>query len=184
MQLTETNIAELAVLTPTIFEDHRGKFFESYHQKKFAALGIGASFVQDNQSFSKYGTVRGLHYQCASHAQAKLVQVVAGEILDVAVDLRKGSTTFGQWQGIKLSAENKKQFFIPKGFAHGFCVHSKQATVLYKCDAFYNPAAEQGIIFNDPTLAINWQIAAEKIIVSEKDRILPTFQKFCDQHHA
>ena len=185
MKLNRTPLLDLVVVEPTVFEDKRGYFFESYHAKKLAELGIDVDFVQDNQSFSKQGTIRGLHYQTAPYAQTKLVRVIQGEVWDVAVDLRPGTKTFGKWEGVKLSADNKKQLLIPKGFAHGFAVLSQQAIVLYKCDAFYFREAEQGIVFNDPTLAIDWQLDAQEITVSEKDRQLPTFQEtFRNPTHA
>ena len=133
--------------------------------------------MQDNQSFSKQGTIRGLHYQTAPYAQTKLVRVIQGEIWDVAIDLRPNAQTFGKWEGVLLSAANKKQLLIPQGFAHGFAVLSRQAMVLYKCSAFYVREAEQGIVFNDPTLAIDWRLDTHKVIVSEKDRQLPTWQE-------
>ena len=145
-------------------------------RRKLGELGIHTRFVQENQSFSKQGTIRGLHYQLAPYAQAKLVCVLEGEIWDVAVNLWQGADTFGQWEGVILSADNKKQLLIPRGYAHGFAVLSQQATVLYKCDAFYHPAAEAGIHFLDPTLAIDWRLNTQQSIVSEKDKQLPSFQ--------
>ena len=177
MQLHRTPLLDLPVVAPTVFEDKRGYFFESYHTQKLAALGIDIDFVQDNQSFSKQGTIRGLHYQTAPYAQTKLVRVIQGEIWDVAIDLRPNAQTFGKWEGVLLSAANKKQLLIPQGFAHGFAVLSHQAMVLYKCSAFYVREAEQGIVFNDPTLAIDWRLDTHKVIVSEKDRQLPTWQE-------
>ena len=177
MKLTRTPLLDLVVIEPAVFEDKRGYFFESYHTQKLAALGIDIDFVQDNQSFSKQGTIRGLHYQTAPYAQNKLVRVVQGEVWDIAVDLRPNTQTFGKWEGVRLSAANKKQLLIPKGFAHGFAVLSRQAIVLYKCDAFYVREAEQGIVFNDPTLAIDWKLDTQKVNVSEKDRQLPTLQE-------
>jgi dTDP-4-dehydrorhamnose 3,5-epimerase len=148
---------------------------ESYNQQKLAELGITIDFVQDNQSFSKQGTLRGLHYQNPPFAQTKLIRVLEGEIVDVAVDLRKDSSTYGQHFAIRLSAENKKQLLIPQGFAHGFSVLSETATVLYKCDQFYNKASEGGIRFDDPFLNIDWGIDLNTAIVSEKDLELPNF---------
>jgi dTDP-4-dehydrorhamnose 3,5-epimerase len=176
MKLEHTAIADLFVLTPTVFEDERGYFMESYNQQKLEEAGIHIPFVQDNQSFSKQGTLRGLHYQNPPFAQTKLVRVLEGEIMDVAVDLRKDSPTYGQHFAITLSAENKKQLLIPHGFAHGFSVISETAVVLYKCDQFYNKASEGGIRFDDPLLNIDWGIDLNAAIVSEKDQILPLFK--------
>jgi dTDP-4-dehydrorhamnose 3,5-epimerase len=173
MNREETFIKDLVVLTPDVFEDARGYFFEGYNKNKFSALGIDIDFVQDNQSFSQRGTLRGLHYQNPPYAQTKLVRVLQGEIMDVAVDLRKDSPTYGQHFGIKLTAENKKQLLVPQGFAHGFSVLSETAVVLYKCDQFYNKASEGGIRFDDPTLNIDWGMDLKDAIVSEKDLILP-----------
>ncbi|VXC16550.1 dTDP-4-deoxyrhamnose-3,5-epimerase [Flavobacterium sp. 9R] len=175
MNKEETFIKDLVVLTPDVFEDARGYFFEGYNKNKFSALGIAIDFVQDNQSFSQRGTLRGLHYQNPPYAQTKLVRVLQGEIMDVAVDLRKDSPTYGQHFGIKLTAENKKQLLVPQGFAHGFSVLSETAVVLYKCDQFYNKASEGGIRFDDPTLNIDWGMELKKAIVSEKDLVLPDF---------
>ena len=177
MEVTKTPCLGLQVITSQVIPDHRGYFWESYHEGKLAKLGIHNHFVQENQSFSKQGTIRGLHYQLAPYAQAKLIRVLAGEIWDVAVDLRQGAPTFGQWEGILLSGDNKKQLLVPRGYAHGFAVLSKQAIVLYKCDAFYHPAAEAGIHFLDPTLAIDWRLDGLQAIVSEKDQHLPSFQE-------
>ena len=175
MTIETTPIQDLVIIIPTVFEDERGYFMESYNQQKLAELGITIDFVQDNQSFSKQGTLRGLHYQNPPFAQTKLVRVLEGEIMDVAVDLRKDSPTYGQHFAIKLSAENKKQFLIPHGFAHGFSVISETATVLYKCDQFYNKTSEGGIRFDDPILNIDWGIDLNTAIVSEKDLELPNF---------
>ena len=173
MTIETTPIQDLVIINPTVFEDARGYFFEAYNQNTLAAQGVNISFVQDNQSFSKRGTLRGLHYQNPPYAQTKLVRVLQGEIMDVAVDVRKNSSTYGQHFAIKLSAENKKQLLIPQGFAHGFSVISETAVVLYKCDQFYNKASEGGIRFDDPTLNINWGIDLKTAIVSEKDLELP-----------
>jgi dTDP-4-dehydrorhamnose 3,5-epimerase len=177
MTIETTPIQDLVIIHPTVFEDERGYFMESYNQQKIAELGITIDFVQDNQSFSKLGTIRGLHYQNPPFAQTKLVRVLQGEIMDVVVDLRKDSLTYGQHFAIKLSAENKKQLLIPQGFAHGFSVISETATVLYKCDQFYNKASEGGIRFDDPALNIDWGIDLKAAIVSEKDQILPLFKE-------
>jgi len=175
MEKITTDIPGLFVLQPQVFEDNRGHFFESYNAQKFAGHGLDLVFVQDNQSQSAYGVVRGLHYQLPPHAQTKLVRVLQGTILDVALDIRQGSPTFGRHFAIELSAENKKQLFIPKGFAHGFSVLSEKAVVMYKCDAFYNKESDAGILFNDPALGIDWKLPADRVIVSDKDKQLPTF---------
>ncbi|MFW5644585.1 MAG: dTDP-4-dehydrorhamnose 3,5-epimerase [Bacteroidota bacterium] len=175
MKITETEIKDLLIIEPKVFEDSRGYFFESYSEKALKNQGIHLRFVQDNQSKSEYGVIRGLHYQKEPHAQSKLVRVLEGEILDVALDLRKKSRTYGKWQAVKLSAENKKQLLIPKGFAHGFSVLSPVAIVLYKCDDFYHPETETGILFNDLRLKIDWKIPVDKAIVSEKDENLSSF---------
>jgi len=176
MIVTKTNIEGLLVLTPKVFEDERGYFFESYNKKTFNKYtGLNIEFVQDNQSKSSFGVLRGLHYQLPPYAQAKLVRVLQGKVLDVAVDIREGSTTYGQHFSIELSDKNKKQFFIPRGFAHGFVVLSKTAVFSYKCDNFYNKESEGGIIFNDSTLDINWIINKQDIELSSKDLILPQF---------
>lgn len=175
MPFIPTTIPDLFVFEPKVFEDNRGYFFESFNQQTFDQQGIIVRFVQDNQSSSQYGVIRGLHYQLEPHAQTKLIRVLVGRILDVAVDIRKGSPTFGKSFAVELSAENKKQLFIPGGFAHGFSVLSEKAEVLYKCDAFYNKASEGGILYNDPSINIDWQIPAGKEIVSEKDINLPLF---------
>lgn len=175
MPFNPTNIAGLLVFEPIVFEDNRGYFFESFNAMTYKEAGIEVNFVQDNQSWSKYGVIRGLHYQLNPHAQTKLIRVLSGKILDVAVDIRKGSPTFGKSFSVELSAENKKQFFIPEGFAHGFSVLSDHAEVLYKCDAFYSRESEAGILYNDNSLSIDWKIPAGKEIVSEKDLKLPLF---------
>lgn len=175
MNLEKTFIKDLVIIFPSVFEDTRGYFFEGYNRSKFSDLGIEIDFVQDNQSFSKRGTLRGLHYQNPSFAQTKLVRVLQGEIMDVAVDLRKDSPTYGKHFGILLSAENKKQLLVPQGFAHGFSVLSQTAVVLYKCDQFYNKQSEGGIRFDDPALDIDWGMDLADAIVSEKDLILPNF---------
>ena len=173
MPFIETGIPDLLVFEPVVFDDSRGFFYEAYNQKVFGGAGIENQFVQDNQSRSTYGVIRGLHYQVAPFAQAKLIRALAGSILDVAVDIRKGSPTFGKVFSIELSAANKKQLFLPAGFAHGFSVLSEVAEVLYKCDQFYSKANEHGIIYNDTTLNIDWQVPLDKAIVSDKDLILP-----------
>ncbi|HEY6142144.1 MAG TPA: dTDP-4-dehydrorhamnose 3,5-epimerase [Flavobacterium sp.] len=175
MTIEKTAINDLVILAPSVFADERGYFFEAYNKSKFAELGIHIDFVQDNQSFSKKGTLRGLHYQNPPFAQTKLVRVLEGEIMDVAVDLRKDSTTFGKYFSILLSSENKKQLLIPQGFAHGFSVLSETAVVLYKCDQYYNKQSEGGIRYDDATLNIDWGMDLAAAIVSEKDIILPNF---------
>jgi dTDP-4-dehydrorhamnose 3,5-epimerase len=161
------------IFEPKVFEDERGYFYESYNERVFQDEGINLRFVQDNQSSSGYGVIRGLHYQLPPHAQCKLVRVLQGRILDAAVDMRKGSPSFGKSFCIELSAENKKQLFIPAGFAHGFSVLSEKAIVMYKCDAFYNKESDAGIRYNDPELNIDWGIPKGKEVVSEKDAVLP-----------
>jgi dTDP-4-dehydrorhamnose 3,5-epimerase len=173
MKLTASEIADLYVIEPLIFGDHRGYFFESYNEQQFIQNGLKYQFVQDNQSFSRYGTVRGLHYQLPPFAQAKLIRVLRGVILDVVVDLRKDSKSYGKHFSIELSDKNKKQLLIPRGFAHGFSVLSPDAEVFYKCDMFYNPKHEQGIIYNDADLAIDWRLPQTDILISDKDKILP-----------
>ena len=173
MPLITTGIPGLFVFEPKVFEDSRGYFFESYNAQVFEKEGILTKFVQDNQSSSSYGVIRGLHYQLPPYAQTKLVRTLAGAILDVVVDIRKGSPTFGKSFSVELSAENKKQLYIPAGFAHGFSVLSEQAQILYKCDNFYNKESEGGISYNDPELGIDWRIPADKVIVSDKDKGLP-----------
>ena len=176
MIIEKNNIKGLLTITPNVFEDERVYFFESFNKKTFKeTTGLEIDFVQDNESMSSYGTLRGLHYQLPPYAQAKLVRVHKGEVLDVAVDIREKSDTYGQYFSVILSEENKKQFFIPRGFAHGFVVLSKIAIFSYKCDNYYNKQAEAGIIFNDPTLNIDWKIDISKIILSRKDAILPNF---------
>lgn len=174
IKAVETKLKGCFVLEPTVFEDERGYFFESYNHKDFCeAIGKEITFVQDNQSFSKKGVLRGLHFQKGEHAQAKLVSVLAGRIQDVVVDLRKDSPTFGQHLSIELSDENKKQVFIPRGFAHGFLTLSKTANVLYKCDNYYNKKAERGIRYDEPVLNITWQLKGKHMQLSEKDENAP-----------
>jgi dTDP-4-dehydrorhamnose 3,5-epimerase len=172
MPFNTCHIPGLIIVEPAVFEDSRGYFFESYNQSLFEQNGIPCKFVQDNQSQSSYGVIRGLHFQMNPFAQSKLIRVLAGKILDVVVDIRSESPTFGQLFSIELSAENKKQLFIPHGFAHGFSVLSQMASVLYKCDQFYNKQSESGIRFDDPALKIDWKVPTGKAIVSEKDQEL------------
>ncbi|WP_396177343.1 dTDP-4-dehydrorhamnose 3,5-epimerase [Flavobacterium sp.] len=177
MKFTETKLKGCFVLEPKIINDTRGYFMESFNENTFQkAVGQEVHFVQDNQSFSSKGVLRGLHYQTGEHAQAKLVRVLSGEVLDVAVDIRPDSETFGQYVSIVLSAENQKQFYIPRGFAHGFLVLSETATFFYKCDNFYNKESEGGIIFNDPVLKIDWQFNEKELIISEKDQNQPNLE--------
>ncbi len=175
MPFTENFINGITIFEPKVYPDQRGFFFESYNKQLFHDNGITTEFIQDNQSFSVYGVIRGLHYQREPFAQAKLVRVLEGSILDVVLDIRAKSPTFGKTYSIVLSSDNKKQIFVPKGFAHGFSVLSETAVISYKCDQFYNKQSEGGIRFNDPGLNIDWQIPADKILISEKDEQLPEF---------
>ena len=175
MKIVKTPISDLYIIEPNVFNDDRGYFFESYNQKIFDDFGLKYNFVQDNESKSTYGVVRGLHYQLSPFAQTKLVRAVKGRVWDVAVDIRKKSSTYGKWFAIELSDENKKQLLIPAGFAHGFSVLSDEAVFAYKCDQFYSKNSERGIKFNDPTIAVDWKIPEEKMIVSEKDWNNPEF---------
>ena len=176
MNLIKTEIADLFILEPKIYGDQRGYFLENYNQSTFSNLGLNYNFVQDNESFSKYGTLRGLHFQKGDFAQAKLVRVISGRILDVAVDLRPESNTFGKSFTVELSSENKRMMIIPRGFAHGFVVLSDHALFSYKCDNFYSIENEGGIIYDDEDLGIDWRLPKELIILSDKDRKLPTFE--------
>ncbi len=178
MEIEKTELEGCVLIKPRIFNDGRGYFFESFNEAKFNELtGTQTRFVQDNQSFSSYGVLRGLHAQSGEHAQAKLVRVLAGEVLDVAVDARPGSATFGKHVAVKLSAENNHQLFIPRGFLHGFVVLSETAVFAYKCDNYYNAASEKGVMYNSPELNIDWLIAAEDAGLSQKDLFLPTFSE-------
>jgi dTDP-4-dehydrorhamnose 3,5-epimerase len=177
MTVTETHLQGCFIIEPKVFEDQRGYFFETFNQNRFNELiGDEVNFVQDNESASTKGVLRGLHYQTGTHAQAKLVRVIEGVVLDVVVDLRKDSKTYGEQFSIELSASNKKQLFVPRGFAHGFMVLSDTATFSYKCDNYYNKASEGGIIYNDKHLNIDWQLPESQFIISEKDLELPTFE--------
>lgn len=176
MPFIKTDFPGLFVIEPTVYKDSRGYFFESYNQKQFETEGIDIDFVQDNQSKSSYGVIRGLHYQLNPYAQTKLMRVLIGKILDIAVDIRKGSPAYGKVFTLELSAENNKQVLIPKGFAHGFSVLSETAEVMYKCDAFYNKESEAGIMYNDAALNIDWQVPAGKAIISDKDRFHPSIE--------
>jgi dTDP-4-dehydrorhamnose 3,5-epimerase len=176
MPIITTEFPNLIIFEPTVFEDSRGYFFESYNENTLAQAGITTKFVQDNQAKSSYGVIRGMHYQLNPNAQTKMIRVLTGAILDVVLDLRKGSPTFGKHYSIELTAENKKQFYIPQGFAHGYSVLSETAEVFYKCDAFYHKESEAGIQFYDPALNIDWKIPADKQIISDKDKQHPTFE--------
>lgn len=175
MNFLPTKLEGCYIIEPKIIQDDRGYFMESFNEQTFKqGTGADVHFVQDNQSFSTKGVLRGLHYQTGEHAQAKLVRVLKGEVLDVAVDIRPESPTFGQYESVLLSGENQKQFFIPRGFAHGFLVLSESAVFFYKCDNFYNKESEGGILYNDPVLQIDWDFPGSDLIISEKDRIQPT----------
>lgn len=169
MNFTKTDLEGVYILTPRVFEDSRGYFFESYNKKEFEQNGLFYDFVQDNQSFSTYGTIRGLHFQKGDSAQAKLVRVISGEVLDVAVDIRRPSPTYGKHVAVRLSDKNQKQLLIPRGFAHGFSVLSDTAVFAYKCDNFYNKAAEGGLCVTDPDLNIDWQIDLKKANILDRD---------------
>ncbi len=175
MPFLPTGIPDLQVFEPKIWEDDRGYFYEAFNRKTFEAAGINCYFVQDNQAYSSYGVLRGLHYQVAPFAQAKLVRVITGEVLDVAVDLREDSPTYGQSFGVILSGANKKQLYVPRGFAHGYAVLSETATFFYKCDNYYSKAHEGGLIYNDPQLKIDWKLAPAAVQLSDKDKTLPAF---------
>jgi dTDP-4-dehydrorhamnose 3,5-epimerase len=175
MNIIETPIPGLLIIEPRVFADERGYFFESYSEQKFAQAGLSTSFVQDNESKSHRGVIRGLHYQLAPYAQTKLIRVVRGTVYDVAVDLREGSPTFGEWFGLEVSASKKNQLYIPKGFAHGFSVLSEYAIFSYKCDSFYNPSADRGIQLNDPALGIDWKLPFDEAVISGKDLLHPCF---------
>jgi dTDP-4-dehydrorhamnose 3,5-epimerase len=175
MPFRTTDIPDLLIFEPVVYTDSRGYFFESYNEQTFQKEGIGIRFVQDNQSYSTYGVIRGLHYQMDPHAQTKLVRVLQGRVLDVAVDMRRSSETFGKWVAVELSSDNKRQLLIPRGFAHGFSVLSETAEISYKCDGLYHKESEGGIRFDDPRLEIDWQIPVAKAVVSTKDLALPLF---------
>ena len=176
MKIKETPLKDCYIIEPTIFEDERGYFYEKFNEKKFEELtGMNGHFVQDNISKSSYGVLRGVHLQKGEHAQAKLVSCLEGKVWDIVVDLRRDSETFGKWCGVELTAENKLQLYVPRGFGHGFSVLSETAIFAYKCDNFYNKDAEGSVIYNDPDLNIDWKLPADSIILSEKDKTLPTF---------
>mgnify|MGYP000022660891 CR=1 FL=1 len=173
IKVTKCEIDGLCVIEPTVFKDERGYFVETYNQNDFKEAGLGMVFVQDNESNSSYGVIRGLHFQKPPFAQSKLVRVIRGSVLDVAVDIRKGSPTFGQHVSVELTDENHRQFFIPRGFAHGFSVLSEEVVFQYKCDNFYAPQSEGAIAWDDPDLEIDWRMPADKVLLSEKDRVHP-----------
>jgi dTDP-4-dehydrorhamnose 3,5-epimerase len=181
MRIEQTSIKECFIVYDTVFGDDRGFFFESFNQKNFFdQTGVDINFVQDNQSGSQRGVLRGLHFQYGEFSQAKLVRVLKGKVLDVAVDLRQSSETFGQHVVIELSADSRTQLFIPRGFAHGFVVLSEFAEFFYKCDNYYNKASDRGIIYNDPDLGIDWKISENELILSEKDTRLPRLRDIID----
>lgn len=178
MKVKSTPLQDCYIIEPTVFEDDRGYFFEKFNEKTFEELtGQNGHFVQDNISKSSYGVLRGLHLQKGEHAQAKLVSCLEGKVLDVAVDLRPDSPTFGKWYSIELTAENKLQLYVPRGFGHGFSVLSKTAVFSYKCDNFYNKESEGGVLWNDSDLNIDWQLPKTDVILSEKDMVMPAFSK-------
>ena len=176
MNIIKTTIPEVKIIEPAVFGDERGYFMESWNAEKYASLGIDCRWLQDNESCSSRGVLRGLHYQLPPFTQAKLVRVISGKVIDVAVDIRKGSPTLGKYVAVELSGENKRQLFVPRGFAHGFAVLSEHALLAYKCDNRYSPAHERGSAFNDPELAIDWQIPADKMILAAKDLKHPAFK--------
>jgi len=169
MEIIKTPISDLIIIKPRVFADSRGFFYETYNEKSYLEAGIDLHFCQDNQSKSSYGVIRGLHYQLSPQSQSKLVTVIQGAVWDVAVDLRALSPTYGQWYGVELTEENHLQFLIPQGFAHGFSVLTETAIFSYKCDNFYSPTLERGIMYNDPALGIDWKIPADKAVISDKD---------------
>ncbi len=175
MNIIKTTIDGVVIIEPKVFGDNRGYFFETWKQETYAQAGINCDFVQDNESKSSYGVLRGLHWQAAPYTQAKLVRVISGAVLDVAVDIRKDSPTFGKHVAVELSGENKRQLFIPRGFAHGFAVLSDEVIFAYKCDNVYMPSAERGLRFDDPALAIDWRVKPTQWNLSEKDKKHPLF---------
>ncbi|MCI4647179.1 dTDP-4-dehydrorhamnose 3,5-epimerase [Phaeodactylibacter sp.] len=175
MPFLDTPIEGLKIFEPQVWKDDRGYFYEAFNQQRFEEAGITVPFVQDNQARSTRGVLRGLHYQVGDMAQAKLVRVLEGEVLDMVVDIRPGSATYGKWFSLRLSAENKRQLFVPRGFAHGYLVLSPTAEFFYKCDNFYSKAHEGGILFNDAELGIDWEFDLNEVILSEKDKVQPAF---------
>lgn len=179
MEVKKTSIEGVLIIEPKVWGDDRGYFFESFNVREFAEkTGLNITFVQDNESKSRYGVLRGLHFQLPPYTQSKLVRVVKGRVLDIAVDIRKGSPTYGKWVSCELTEDNHRQFFVPKGMAHGFCVLSEEAVFQYKCDDFYHPEAEGGIAWDDPDIAVQWPIQAEDISLSERDKHHPCFGDF------
>lgn len=179
----KTSIGGVYIIEPTVFGDHRGYFMESYSKRDFEEAGLTMNFVQDNESKSKKGVLRGLHFQ-TKHTQGKLVRVVEGEVFDIAVDLREGSPTFGKWEGVILTAENKKQFYIPEGFAHGFLVLSDTATFQYKCTDYYAPEYDGGILWNDPDIGIEWPLEGiDEVLLSDKDKVQQTLKEFMSKEN-
>ena len=179
MKVFDAKLKDVKIIEPDVFEDERGFFMESYSDEKYKKLGIDFNFVQDNHSLSvEAGVIRGLHFQRGDAAQTKLIRVVTGEVLDVVVDLRKGSPTYGQWESFILSGHNKRQLLVPRGFAHGFATLIPNVNFMYKCDNYYNAEADAGIAFDDKVLGIDWQIDLSKAIISEKDKKLPIFEEF------
>ena len=178
MDIIKTEIEGVVILQPHVFQDARGYFFESFSAREFEEKVCRTTFVQDNESYSSYGVVRGLHFQKPPFSQAKLVRVIRGTVLDVAVDLRRSSPTYGQHVAVELSGENRRQLFIPRGFAHGYAVLSEEALFQYKCDNYYAPQSEGGIVWNDPALQIDWQIPADRIVLSEKDTRHPLLKDY------
>ena len=176
MNIIETAIEDVRIIEPDVFGDARGYFFESWNQGKFRDMGIDCNFIQDNESKSRFGVLRGLHFQAPPYTQAKLVRVIQGSVLDVALDIRTDSPTFGKHVTVELSAESKRQLFIPRGFAHGFVVLSESVIFAYKCDNFYKPSHERGVMFNDPALGIDWQVKVDSFILSGKDTKNPLFK--------
>ncbi len=175
MRVIETELKDALIIEPKVFGDSRGYFFESWNKQALLEAGLACDFIQDNESRSHYGVLRGLHFQAAPYTQAKLVRVIVGTVLDVIVDIRRGSPTFGKHIGVELSGENKRQLFVPRGFAHGFVVLSDDVLFAYKCDNSYMPSHERGIAFNDPALGIDWRVPADRLLLSEKDRRNPLF---------
>ena len=181
MNIIKTELEGVLIIEPSVFGDERGYFYESFNAKRFQEqTGIEVNFIQDNESKSKYGVVRGLHFQSGEYAQAKLVHVAKGRILDIAVDIREKSPTFGQYIAVELSDVNHRQLFIPRGLAHGFSVLSEDAVFQYKCDNYYNPQSERGILWSDPSIGIDWQLPASDIILSEKDKKHPLLKDLCE----
>lgn len=184
MNIVKTDIEGVLIVEPRVFGDARGYFFESFNARDFKEqTGVDVHFVQDNESRSSYGVVRGLHFQLPPYTQAKLVRVVEGSVLDVAVDIRAGSPTYGRHVAVELTADNKRQLFLPKGFAHGFAVLSETAIFQYKCDEYYHPEAEGAIAWDDPTLGIDWRLDASRVLLSDKDRHHPLFKDFVTPFH-